>query len=709
MLTRLQLNNVCQHETLDVSFLPGVNGIVGGNGCGKSNTIRSIEWLLTGTFPGFGSRERKIRTGADKGSGTLNFEHHGQSVEVSRMLHTSRATLKVGDEPTTTGAEAVNARLAKLLGVSAKLMGQYVFVSQGATNAVLRSTPARRMEAFHLLFGLDGCEKLRKILADELQTYVPVSLAINRDGLAARRHEARQRLAEVEAELARAPAACDPATLADLRRRLSDAAINEQRLNHPQTGLEAVRRGIESEKALLAEAETGMEIARESEDGARRLAESLAASVASHRAVLEQSAQSLAVRSARQAAAADVDRLSRQMDALTVPSVPPDEDADVEKLVTGSLVPLEAKVGRMRSFVGGFSKGACPTCGTHRIVDSAGATVDIPARLVEYSHALQNLEPQAKALRAEVDGYYAGRSAAAEAYRVWEQQRAHLTAQLAGARAQLSRLPDVPEVSDTAARAALAECHAAEETYRKVGQTARDCRQRAMSHTLELNRLRTLLVELESLNVGGAVPVAELRRQVTAAESAAAEVSRLGGCRSELVRTVHSLQQQMQELDALEARNQGVTAYRRLLSEASGALHRDALPAAFSRRHFAGLNTGWNQMLEILDVPFSVRLQDDASVSLRFDDAERFIEEASGGQLCCASLAFMLEVNRRFASSIGFMALDEPTDGVDTAHLDRVRALFQEVQRYSSGSGTQLLVVTHAEQLSSGFNHVIRL
>ena len=59
MLTfrRLRATSFCQHKNLDVEFSPGVVGIIGRNGSGKSNLVKGLFRALTGKSLNPGKKE----------------------------------------------------------------------------------------------------------------------------------------------------------------------------------------------------------------------------------------------------------------------------------------------------------------------------------------------------------------------------------------------------------------------------------------------------------------------------------------------------------------------------------------------------------------------------------------------------------------------------------------------------------------------------
>ena len=137
--------------------------------------------------------------------------------------------------------------------------------------------------------------------------------------------------------------------------------------------------------------------------------------------------------------------------------------------------------------------------------------------------------------------------------------------------------------------------------------------------------------------------------------------------------------------------------------------HRDKLPAAITRTYFASINHVWNELLSQLEVPFSAHFTDNFDIILSFPTGNAVVDQASGGQQCCAALTFVLAVSRLFASQIGFIVLDEPTYGLDSDRIDRVTNLLHSLQGYAMNNSLQIICVTHEERLKTGFEHIITL
>jgi DNA repair exonuclease SbcCD ATPase subunit len=153
-----------------------------------------------------------------------------------------------------------------------------------------------------------------------------------------------------------------------------------------------------------------------------------------------------------------------------------------------------------------------------------------------------------------------------------------------------------------------------------------------------------------------------------------------------------------------------IESYCGCLEQIKQALHPTKLPQALASVYFSRLNASWNQLLSQLDVPFTVELLADSTIQVKFSNNQSAItEQLSGGQRCCLALSFLLTVSSLFNQSVGFIALDEPTYGLDSDHLDRVADLFTNLQTYTTSKNIQMLVVTHEDKLKTYAPYVISL
>jgi DNA repair exonuclease SbcCD ATPase subunit len=263
----------------------------------------------------------------------------------------------------------------------------------------------------------------------------------------------------------------------------------------------------------------------------------------------------------------------------------------------------------------------------------------------------------------------------------------------------------IPDVSESAN--VVQQYESAKQTLATLQNTQKQLEIELIQLQSELNSSTTQLQELENLK-----PIqdpAPLEAQLIQLTNDLTLEANLSGRIQEAETHLADLHKRRIHIEELKAQSSGLNKYRELLSNAYGLLHRDHYPSVVARYFIDSLNQHWNEILASLDVKFAVEIQEDMSVKVINSDGDGFIEELSGGEKCCASIAFLMAVNRQFASKVGFLVLDEPTYGLDDDHLDRLRDLVLDVQGYASANGLQIIMVTHERSLKDSFHNVVEV
>jgi chromosome segregation protein len=178
-------------DPVDLEIAPGMTGIVGPNGCGKSNLVEALRWVMGETsarrlrggemedviFGGTASRPaRNIAEVAlvieDDGTLPLSLGHKGGEVEVARRIERGE-----GSDYRVNGRSARARDVQTLFADAASGASSPALVSQGRVSALINAKPTER----------------RQVLED----------AAGIAGLHVRRHEAELKLGAAETNLER--------------------------------------------------------------------------------------------------------------------------------------------------------------------------------------------------------------------------------------------------------------------------------------------------------------------------------------------------------------------------------------------------------------------------------------------------------------------------------------------------------------------------
>lgn len=165
-LTSIRLTNFKRHRSFSAAIRPGLIGLVGKNGSGKSSFLSSMAYAITGTPLGDEPLKDLVTWGEKSGCVEMTFEHNGVAYSLMRPLGKSNASLEGSDGSSVKGTNPVNIRMQDMSGTPFDLFKGIMFVAQDALDAPLRGTEATRKEAFGKLFNCQKYERLRDILQE---------------------------------------------------------------------------------------------------------------------------------------------------------------------------------------------------------------------------------------------------------------------------------------------------------------------------------------------------------------------------------------------------------------------------------------------------------------------------------------------------------------------------------------------------------------
>ena len=165
-IRKLKLTNYKRHRSLEVSIRPGLIGLVGQNGSGKSSFLSSMAYAITGTPLGDEPVKDLVTWGAKTGSVEMEFEHDGVVYNLMRPVGRSNTSLEGNDGSVIKGTAPVNEKMQQMSGTPFDLFKGIMFVAQDALDAPLKGTEAMRKEAFGRLFNCQKYERLRDILQE---------------------------------------------------------------------------------------------------------------------------------------------------------------------------------------------------------------------------------------------------------------------------------------------------------------------------------------------------------------------------------------------------------------------------------------------------------------------------------------------------------------------------------------------------------------
>ena len=278
-LNRVVLQNFRQHADSRIEFGPGVTGIIGPNGSGKTTILEAIAWAIYGNPAARGTRDsiRFNRAGARSGVRVeLDFDLGGHNYRVVRGLTNAELYLDGQQNKIADSITGVTDVLTRRLGMTREEFFNTYFTGQKELSVMAAMSPTERAQFLSRVLGYERLRAAQEIARDRRRAIV-AEMAGLRQGMGDPEGVARQvRDCETRLEQAR-----DRARFAQRRRDASQASLEQVR---PRW--EAAQRAREAHQALLAD----LRVAEQEEAAVHREAQRLErelAEAASARAELE--------------------------------------------------------------------------------------------------------------------------------------------------------------------------------------------------------------------------------------------------------------------------------------------------------------------------------------------------------------------------------------------------------------------------------------
>lgn len=157
-LRTLELTNFRQHAATRFDFEPGITGIVGRNGAGKSTVLEAIAWALYGQAAARGAKDsiRNLRAPARAGVRVaLTFDLGSHTYRVVRSLATAELYLDDSPTPMASSLSAVTDVLQRVVGMTRQEFFQTYFTGQKELQVMGAMSPAERGAFLSRVLGYD--------------------------------------------------------------------------------------------------------------------------------------------------------------------------------------------------------------------------------------------------------------------------------------------------------------------------------------------------------------------------------------------------------------------------------------------------------------------------------------------------------------------------------------------------------------------------
>src|SRR6266850_198373 len=728
-LLRLRLVNFRQHADTELEFGPGITGIIGPNGSGKTTILEAIAWALYGVQAVRGDKDSIRRLGAKARAGVevdLEFRLGPHEYRVTRGLAT--AALHQDGQVIANSLKAVTDKLERTLGMTHDEFFNTYFTGQKEL-AVMAALGKTERAAF--LSRVLGYERLRE--AQERVREVRNALAAEVRGLEAGLPDGAALAAARRAAEQRVAGARTSAKGVEAARRAAEDALGreEPRWNDWMTRRERTL-SLDGERRMAEQAVVS------SRQEFQRLDKELADALAAREQLRRLGAELAPVAQLKQEVAA-LERLQRvERTAEEERTVWVRERQYAETKRTELLKQYEEVKEQRDQIVKLGPEGTCPTCKRPLGPEYASVLALLDAQLEvitgDGKYFRQRLEqlaqPPAKLLDAEAERDRVleenrGASARAGELRAQVEERDRASAELAGARRragdlerQLTARPGGYDAArHDAVRAELAklepvalEAAALEERARRAERLVQEAEQAEQQLSTGERRVRELTEAVRAEGFSDAEyrqakdrydrAVGALREAELAVVEARGELNRAEDDLAEAKRREAERSQRERQIAALKARQRLHNELDRAFSDLRGELN------ARMRPEIAELASGF--LADLTDGRYDeLELTEDYTLTILEGGVPKPV--ISGGEEDIASLVLRLAISQMIAERAGqplsLLVLDEIFGSLDEARRLHVVGLLRRL----ADRFPQVILITHIEQVREGLDRVIRV
>jgi DNA repair exonuclease SbcCD ATPase subunit len=702
-LEKIELHQVCQHANLVLDIRPGLVGILGPNGSGKTNLVNMIKVSLTGDFSvNPGVKDDNIRWGMpddDYSAVTATWSHNGQQFVVRRALaNTTNSLLLAGATNAIRNVKEINNEIERILGMPQQILN-FMFVEQWQMFAFISADSSTRSSLFSHLCGTAALEKVHKLLGDEIRQNRDSfsELFDNRQAIIKRVQERTARIAELREQIGlhrnQLLKKSEAENLLVTRQNYSQylalntqiQQINKQRANS-QESLSDIEKQLADIEPLVAKNNAAVlaiaDKATNAQEQLRRFNE--------NKQITKRIAE-----------------IQEELAAKCMPKPPePSEFAEFEQLKTTAILlrkEIETDTRLLETFAANGIV-ACPTCATP--VSHIQPKLDhVSEHLTKKIKKLTNINTMVQSCEnhlVAMSAYDAARAAHIEKTNALKVELATIS------------------TGHTAVNVNEADLRKTINEYSELQQTLAGSQKRKTAAVLSLNvrqsevlrlseQLTALTNSLTELNVSGDDALIATQK-LEAHKEARIQISIAEARLLDLLEANKIDQTEYEQHTAALARNNVIKNWINKLTIPYEISHRDNFPRQAAQLWLEDILEEVNKTLCEFDSPFYVELGKNLSfTAVKPDGRKEAANRLSGGEKMLLAMAFRFAVNSLLSGDIGMMVLDEPTAGVDRTNIGSLVEVLQKVAAYARQNNTQIIVITHDEYLEQAFDQTIRL
>jgi DNA repair exonuclease SbcCD ATPase subunit len=180
------------------------------------------------------------------------------------------------------------------------------------------------------------------------------------------------------------------------------------------------------------------------------------------------------------------------------------------------------------------------------------------------------------------------------------------------------------------------------------------------------------------------------------------KADKLGGSLEALVQSVERAKTKVDVYEKRAASVKPIENFRKVLDKVNEILMKDGLPRLLSLQYMQKLNDRLAFYLSTINADFSAYIDENLEFMARKSDGlVHAAKRLSGGQKQQASVCYLLAVNDVFASTLGVLALDEPSGAMQESNSRDLAEAFNYLSKVGQHTNRQFIVITHSNSLSA--------
>lgn len=690
--------NYCQHARREVIFDERLTALVGPNGSGKSNIVYAILFALTGDNEQYGTKANNICDIAPPGEQSyveLDFSHNGADYRIIRKLRPTSAKAEFhGSAELVTGDNNVTAAVLLTLGVEVAAIKELMIVPQEAMFGFLNRTPVERLKSWQRVLRFMVAATVKDAVERQMKLY-PVVAGPDVATLQA----AEVQVGETAAAEARARQGLqglpDKAAI-----HLQIVQMTEQ-LGEYRRQQETLARLQQIEDLLQVDLRSEVTAREQSDVAARQLL------AATRPPDVGMQHRQIAALNARLLIPDDPQRpqprpLPANLDSCPEVAAIVNSGENVIKRLTDLMVKLQVEREKILAYQRSFAAGVCPTC-AQPVTRPADLTGDPAVLLAAWQMAAMVKD----SVTADQLAYQAWDAALTRV----QNQRAESYTQFAAVGLGDYHTAPVEQLRTflTNLSQQIADANVVTVRYNQLSQASATANALASRATAAVaGRQQELATARLQATFTPVAPVPQVEfeqaqaryRQCVDAEAAvqASQVAAL------------SAVSRLQDLRNLVKASKAAEAWHARASNWAELMSPQAIPKLVMHRAAMRLIPGINTRLRLAQANFEIEITPELEFQANFDDGRiQPDKRLSGGQKDLLGLAFRLALTELTTEGLNVLILDEPTADLDDGYRDKILAVIDHLRESASGSGLQVVIVTHAKPLAERADKVIDL